>query len=108
MSDTLVLIATLVVSGLTTFSMRLSLILGGRWIKLGPGFQSLLRYVPPAVLTALIAPELLLREGALDVSMHNPRFWAGLLAIGAALATRSVLLTIVVGMGALWGLRWLI
>jgi branched-subunit amino acid transport protein len=106
-SDTLVLILTLVACGLATFAMRLSFIFGGKWMRLGPTFQSLLRYVPPAVLTALIAPELLIREGAIDVSTLNPRFWAGLLAIGAALVTRSVLLTIIVGMSALWLLRWL-
>ncbi len=108
MSDTLILLATLIACGIATFAMRLSFILGGKWLKLGPNFHSLLRYVPPAVLTALIAPELLIRESAIDISTHNPRFWAGLLAIGAALVTRSVVLTIIVGMGALWLLRWLL
>jgi branched-subunit amino acid transport protein len=107
MSDTFKLVATLLGCGLITFAIRLSFILGGRWVTLGPRFQALLRYVPPAVLTALIAPELLLREGTFDVGMQNFRLWAGLLAIVAALVTRSVILTILVGMGALWGLRWL-
>ena len=108
MSSPWVLILTMLAGGLVTFLIRLSFIVGGRRLALGPRFQSLLRYVPPAVLSALIAPELLLRGGALDLSPRNPRLVAGLVAIAVAVATRSVLLTIACGMLALWGINWLL
>jgi branched-subunit amino acid transport protein len=63
-----------------------------------------LRYVPPAVLSAIVFPELLLREGSLDLSLVNPRLLAGLLAGLVAWRTRNVFLTLLAGMGALWGL----
>lgn len=101
------LILTMVAGGLVTLLIRLSFIIGGRRLALGPRFQGLLRYVPPAVLSALIAPELLLRGGVFYPSPHNPRLVAGLVAIFVAFVSRSVLLTIACGMLALWGLSWL-
>ena len=102
------LIVTMVGCGLVTFLIRFSFLVGGRRFTLGPHFQSLLRYVPPAVFSALIAPELVIRGGSPDFSLRNPRLIAGLLAIGVALASRSVLLTIACGMLALWGINWLL
>jgi branched-subunit amino acid transport protein len=58
------------------------------------------------VLAAIVAPGLVLADGAFDVSTGNPRWLAGILAIAVAARTRSVLATIVSGMGALWLLQW--
>lgn len=95
----------LVVAGLVTFAIRLSFIaLLGR-VQTPPLLARALRLVPPAVLSAIILPELVLRSGAPDLSPGNLRLVAGLVATGVALLTRSVLLTIAVGMGALWALQ---
>ena len=96
----------LVVGGLLTFLIRLSFIalLGG--VEVPPLLTRALRFVPAAVLTAIIVPELVLRDGAVDLSPGNLRLWAGLLATGVALKTRSVALTIVAGMVVLWLLQW--
>ena len=95
----------LAVAGLVTFATRLSFIaLLGR-VKVPPLLARALRFVPAAVLTAIIFPELLLRDGALDVSPGNLRLVAGLLATLVALRSRSVVLTIASGMAALWGLQ---
>jgi len=88
--------------GLLTFLTRLSFIaLLGR-LRTPPRLERALRYVPPAILSAVILPELVLRGGALDVSPHNARLLAGLAAVAVAWGTRSVLATIAVGMAALW------
>ena len=63
---------------------------------------SALKYVPTAVLTAIIVPELLLTSGSLDVSLGNARLVAGMLAGLVAWWTKNVTLTILVGMLALW------
>jgi branched-subunit amino acid transport protein len=60
-----------------------------------------LRFVPAAVFSAILAPELLLTAGAIDISLHNPRLLAGILAAAVAWRTRNTLLTIAVGMPAL-------
>jgi len=66
-----------------------------------------LHYVPPAVLSAIILPELLLRDGNLDLTFTNTRLLAGVIAIVTAWFTRNTLITILVGMAALLLLQWL-
>jgi branched-subunit amino acid transport protein len=88
--------------GLVTYAIRLSLIaLLGR-MQVPPLVQRGLRFVPPAVLSAIIFPELLRPSGALDISLNNLRLLAGVLAALVAWRTKNVLLTIAVGMAALW------
>lgn len=93
--------------GLITFGIRFSLIyLFGR-IEVPETMRRALHYVPPAVLSAIIFPELLLRDGALDLTFTNTRLLAGVIAIVTAWFTRNTLLTILVGMAALLLLQWL-
>lgn len=106
--STTTLLLSMAACGLVTFLIRLSFIAGGRWLPSGPRFQALLRYVPPAVLAALIAPEVLMRGHALAVTADNPRLWAALAAIIVALVSRNVLATIGAGMLTLWVAQWLI
>jgi branched-subunit amino acid transport protein len=53
------------------------------------------------VLTAIFFPELFLPGGKFDVSLGNARLLAGALAALVAWRTRNIVLTILVGMGAL-------
>ncbi len=98
----------LAVAGLVTFATRLSFIaLLGR-VDVPPFFRRALRYVPPAVLSAIIFTEVLVRDGAPDLSPGNVRLLAGAAAALVAWRTRNVLLTIAVGMAALWTARALL
>ena len=95
----------LVGSGLITFAIRLSFIaMAGRY-QPPSWFVVLLPFVPIAALTALIAPDLLLVAGQLNIGFGNPRFWAGLVAIGVAAWRKNILLTIGCGFVALWVLQ---
>ena len=88
--------------GGVTFGIRLlPIALLGR-VELPIGVQRALRFVPPAVLSAIVAPELLMPHGALDVSVGNARLIAGVIAMAVAWRTKNVLLTIAAGMIALW------
>lgn len=94
--------------GAATYATRLSFVtfFGKREI---PAFTlRLLRFVPMAVLSAIIWPQLFLVNNALDLSFANPRWLAGLLAALIAWRTRNILLTIVAGMLILWLLQWLV
>jgi branched-subunit amino acid transport protein len=87
---------TLILAGLLTFFTRLSFIaLWGRWAP-PEWLRRGLRFVPPAVLTAIIFPELLIREGAF--TPFNPRLLAGVVAAWVAWRTKNIVWTIVVGM----------
>jgi branched-subunit amino acid transport protein len=88
-------------AGLLTYAMRLSFILLWGKIAVPVWLQRALRFVPPAVLTAIFFPELFVPNGVLDLSPGNARLIAGTLAILVAWRTRNIMLTILVGMGAL-------
>jgi branched-subunit amino acid transport protein len=88
--------------GIVTFGIRLvPIVLLGR-IEIPLIAQRALRFVPPAVLTAIIVPELLYRDNQIDVSLTNLRLLAGLIAIVVAWRTKNALMTIGAGMIALW------
>lgn len=56
-----------------------------------------LRYLPPAILSALILPGAVTSGGAMDLTPANPSVWALLLSFAVAVKTRSLILTMVVG-----------
>jgi branched-subunit amino acid transport protein len=98
---------TILIAGLLTFLTRLSFIaLFGHW-QLPDWLRRALRFVPPAVLSAIIFPEVLMRDGSLAVQANNFRLVAALVAALVAWRTRNVLLTIGSGMAVLYLLQWL-
>ncbi len=92
---------TMVVAGLLTYAIRLSFILLFGHMKIPLTVRRALRYVPPAVITAIVFPELLLPAGHLSLSVGNSRLLAGLVAVLVAWRTKNAFLTILVGMVAL-------
>ena len=84
---------------LATFSVRYVMFGASSRIKLSPALLNALRYVPPVVLSAIVAPEVLLSDGALSVGLMNARLVGAIAAIIISYTTRNLLLTIVVGMG---------
>jgi len=96
-----------IAAGVLTFLIRLSFIsLLANW-AMPPLAQRALSFVPPAVMTAIVFPELLVRGGDLAVGMDNHRLTAGVIAILVAWRFKKIMPTIVAGMGALWLLQWL-
>jgi branched-subunit amino acid transport protein len=98
----------MIISGLATFVIRATFIIliGQRAIP--PLLRRALYFIPPAVLTAIILPELVLPKGQLNLSLANPNLLAGIVATLVAWRTRSVLLTIVVGMFVFWAAQFLL
>jgi branched-subunit amino acid transport protein len=97
----------MLIGGSITFGMRFSLIyLFGRF-EVPETMRRALHYVPPAVLSAIIVPELLIQDGSLNLAFTNIRLIAGIIAIAAAWVSRNILITILVGMAALLILGWM-
>ncbi len=63
-----------------------------------------LRYVPVAVLTAIIVPELFIRDGNFAMTLMNAYLVGGIVSIIVAWRFTNLVLTIIVGMGTflLW------
>jgi len=98
---------TILLAGLCTYAIRLSFIQLFANREIPPFVLKALQFVPPAVLTAIVAPELFLQDGSLSLSLANGRLVAGLIAILVAWRTKNVVLTILVGMAAMWIIQWI-
>jgi len=83
------------------FLTRAVFILPGSHLRLPPTAERALRYAPAAALMAIIVPDIALVQGALSISIENPRLVGGLVAFALAASTRSVFATIAGGMLAL-------
>jgi branched-subunit amino acid transport protein len=81
-----------------TYLIRLSFIYFIPPDRMPDLFRRGLRFVPPAVLAALITPDLLLPDGYLDVSLGNQRLIAAVVAALIGWRTRNIWLTIVSGL----------
>jgi branched-subunit amino acid transport protein len=92
----------LLIGGLITFSMRFSLIYLFGKFEIPETLKKALHYVPPAVLSAIIFPELFIQDDAINFQLTNIRLMAGIIAIISAWVSRSTLITILVGMAALF------
>lgn len=94
--------------GIITVLLRVSFMLLLGRIEMPRLLLRGLRFVPPAVLSAIILPEMLIRDNQLALSLTNPRLIAGVLAALVAWRTKNVLLTIALGMLTLWLLQALV
>ena len=89
----------IILGGMTvTYLIRLSFFIFIPPDRLPEWFRRGLRYIPPAILAALITPDLLLLDGTLHLSFANHRLVAGSIAALVAWRTRNTWLTIVSGL----------
>ena len=105
MNETIVIIGMFLV----TFGVRYPVLAAVSKIKLPDIVERGLRYVPPTVLMAIIAPAVLLPEGNhIELGFSNASFYAGILAVVIAWRMKNLLVTIIFGMGTLWLWKWLL
>lgn len=84
---------------LVTFLIRYTLLAVSGRLTLPPRLLQALRYVPPAVLTAIVVPATLVVNDRLWWGWDNPRLVGAIAAVAVGLWQRNLLLTIAVGMG---------
>lgn len=89
---------TIVLLTVATILTRSSFFFLGHAVKLPPKVQHALRYAPAAALAAIVVPDLVLANGALQLTWMNPKLVAGVGAAAFFLATRHLLGTIIAGM----------
>jgi len=94
----------IVISGLLTFMMRFAFIGSLAHRQIPPPIRSMLGYVSTAVLTAIIVSDVLIVDEVLTIT-DNPKIPALILAGIAALLFRNVMVTIGIGLLALWFLN---
>jgi branched-subunit amino acid transport protein len=108
MSAALTLWLVIVAVGGLNYLTRLSFIaLFARW-EMPSLVARALRFVPAAMLTAIVLPAVALRASGSDPSLAHDKLAAALFAALVAWRTRSATATMVAGMIALWLIQWLL
>ena len=67
-----------------------------------------LQYVSIAVLTPIIINSILISDNDFIISESNPKIYAALAAITVALISKSILITLIVGLSVLWIFEFII
>ncbi len=73
--------------------------------RLPAWFSEWLELIPPAILSALLAPSLLTNADPRSVCLGKPELLAALPTLLFAVRTRSLAGTVIVGMFCYWGLK---
>ena len=105
--DQEIIFLTILGMGLVTYVPRAIPLLALTGVKLPKWLITWLGYVPPAVLSALLLPSILLQEGRVSLGLDNPFFWAALPTLGVAVLTRSLFPPVIIGMALVIIIRWL-
>jgi branched-subunit amino acid transport protein len=99
--------AIIIITGLLTFFMRFIMLSGIAPRKLPSTFREASDFIPIAVLTAIIVPAVLTGEDNNIMLLDNSHLPAAIVAVVVALISRSVVLTIGVGLSILWLLNFM-
>jgi len=91
-----------------TFGIRYFLFAWADRIRMAPWIEASLKFIPPAVLTAITLPAVLLPKGDWHLSLSNPYLVSALATTAAGICTRNLLATIAVGLAAFFGYRLLL
>jgi branched-subunit amino acid transport protein len=99
----------LLIAGMTlvTFGIRYPILALLGKLALPDAVFRALRYVPPAVLAAIILPEMIYPGDGMSIQWNNPFLLAGIFTCFVAWRSNNILVTIVCGMLMLWGLKLL-
>ena len=99
---------TLICIGLLTLGTRLSFILLLEKWQPPELFQRGLRFVPLAVLPALIFPDIFMNDNHFDIPPDLPRLFGGITAVLMAWKTKNIFLTIGAGMVVFYALQFML
>ena len=97
---------TIIICGMVTLAIRASFIMLPPATRVPTWLTGSLKYVAAVVLPALIVPDVLFRDVASGDMFNIYRILAAILASACALKTKNIFDTMIVGMAALWLLKW--
>ena len=91
--------AVLIISGMfvVTFGVRFVLFARAHKVVMPDFLERALKFVPVAVLTAIITPMILMPDQQVDMSLFNPWLLGGIAAFAVGIWRQQQLLTILVG-----------
>ncbi|NQV79501.1 MAG: AzlD domain-containing protein [Alphaproteobacteria bacterium] len=98
MGEVAILVTILGMSAVTLLIKVSPLVLLGSR-KLPRGVEDALKYLPVAVLSAMVVQLLMVKDGALNLTFDDAMVWAAVPTLVTAIVTRNLFASIAVGMG---------
>lgn len=95
--------------GLVTVFTRGFFMFWGDRVRMPEIILRSIRFAPLAAIVAIVAPEILMPSGAMELSQFDwtlPKIWGGLAAFVSFILTRTMLPTLIVGMAVYSILRY--
>lgn len=106
MEEGLILL-TIIGMAVVTYLPRLIPLLALSGKELPPSVVAWLRHVPPAVLSAMLLPIILMPEGKIILGFDNLFLWAAIPTIITAIISKSLFIPVIIGMLVVMIGRWL-
>lgn len=100
--------SVMIFCGILTFATRFSMLSEAAPRELPPWMHDALGFVPIAVLTAILVPDVLIMPEEGFAVSGNLRLPSAIVALSVAILTRSVMATIIIGITTLWFLDWFV
>jgi branched-subunit amino acid transport protein len=91
-----------------TFGIRYFLFALADRIRMAAWIEASLTFIPPAVLTAITLPAVLLPRGDWQLSLSNPYLVSAGVALAAGILTRNLMATIAIGLSAFFAHRFFV
>ena len=88
-----------------TFGIRYFLFALADRMRMAAWIEASLKFIPPAVLTAITLPAVLLPRGDWQLSFSNPYLVSAAAAVAAGVVTRNLMATIAIGLASFFILR---
>ena len=92
----------IIASGVANFAARYSMLSNFKFLKVPIWLEEDIRFAPTAALSAIVAASLFVDENGAPFEGSPSKIYAALIASCIALLSRSILITITVGLSALW------
>lgn len=97
--------AIILMMGLVTYLTRVAMLAYSNRVAMPQVIQRSLKYIPAAILSALIFPGVFTPQGRLSFSPANPYLLAAVVTTAIVILTKKPVLGIVLGIGAMILLR---
>lgn len=88
-------------AALVTYCTRFPLMILSGKREIPPRLARFMRFIAPAVLTALIVPSIFVKDGAVAFSHTNPYLWAAAITTLAAWLSKNMLVSVITGLGVM-------
>ena len=93
---------TIIIAGIITYLMRMTMVALVDRDLLGERVKAVLAYVPSAVFPAIIFPGIFINDYGMFIEMNDPKIFGAIVAILVGYFSRNVIATIISGLFSYW------